>query len=618
MILLVFVATCLLAARLADRYRENLLDTIAFSTAILILMLYVLAFFRGMKCISIICAVYIIFETVIAIRKKRVRDIVKTFYNPVFLAFIAVNVAVIFLTSDQIFTWWDDINFWSSDAKQMFFMNGFPGKYGNVSPEFGDYPPITSIFKWIFLNLSPKKYNESLQFAGYFVLNAVFLLPLVSCVEKSEVSSKKTGNNIIRILFLLCVLLMPGVFSGIIYYGTPSDITMGIIYGALLLGIWEQDGHDPFFYYSRIALYTSLLLLTKSVGIEWAIFALVFYFVFAKKEKGILASIAVSGSFYISWLLFCLVNRRVAKLTGAGIKMATGDYAVPENASDKMKYFFEGFMTMPMHADHNFTFDLSTGVAVIILFALLIFIGYKKLLNGREFTKMIIFLFMTALVTYGVIFLAHISIFQTEDQYLDAYAMAASIARYGCPFTLGSTMLLTEILFDRQKSKEYLKMRTKTALVVMICILLTADYSGLYGYLIGYRSNLIQNKAVIDDMVGDDGRIILDAVSTEEYRGKRVLIIRDGHEYHWVHDAYISREASPVALVYSSYIIEDDTLNTISEKIDMCHAQYLYVEDFENVTGPLFGPLLQDGQKFEAGKVYRINATDQGIRLSLQ
>lgn len=129
MILLVFVATCLLAARLADRYRENLLDTIAFSTAILILMLYVLAFFRGMKCISIICAVYIIFETVIAIRKKRVRDIVKTFYNPVFLAFIAVNVAVIFLTSDQIFTWWDDINFWSSDAKQMFFMNGFPGKY---------------------------------------------------------------------------------------------------------------------------------------------------------------------------------------------------------------------------------------------------------------------------------------------------------------------------------------------------------------------------------------------------------------------------------------------------------------------------------------------------------
>ena len=618
MILFVFIAAFLLAARLAERYKENLLDTIAFSTAILILMLYVLAFFRGMKCISIICAVYILFEIVIAIKKKKAAEIIKIFYNPVFLAFVAVCVIVTFLTSDQMFTWWDDINFWSSDARQMFYMNGFAGKYGNVSPEFGDYPPVPTIFKWIFLQLSPRVYNESYQFAGYFVLNTVFLLPLAACIDKVRLFEKKALDAAVKVVFFIAVLMLPGVFNGIIFYGTPSDIIMGIIYGALLLAIWQQDGHDPVFYYARIGIYTALLFLTKSVGIEWAVFALIFYFVFAKKEKGILASIGISGGFYISWLLFCLVNRRVAKLTGAGIKMATGDYSVPDNASDKMGYFFAGFAKIPMHVDHNITFDPSTLAAVIILFVILGIIGYSKLLDKKELRKMIIFFIGTALATYGVIFLAHISIFQTEDQYLDAYAMAVSIARYGCPFTLGSTMLLIEILFDRQKSKEYLKTGAKTAIIVIICILLTADYSGWYGYLFGYRAKLDENRAVIDDMVGDDGRIILDAVSSKDYWGKRVLILRDGHEFHWVHDAYISREASPVAMVYGGFLTEDDTPVTISDRIDMSHAMYLYVEDDEGIADELFKPLMSEGQEYRSATVYRILNDGNEIKLSAQ
>ena len=618
MILFVFIAAFLLAARLAERYKENLLDTIAFSAAILILMLYILAFFRGMKCISIICAVYILFEIVIAIKKKKAAEIAKTFYNPVFFAFIAVCVIVTFLTSDQMFTWWDDINFWSSDTRQMFYMNGFAGKYGNVSPEFGDYPPVPTIFKWIFLQLSPRVYNESYQFAGYFVLNTVFLLPLAACIDKVRLFEKKALDAAVKVVFFIAVLMLPGVFNGIIFYGTPSDITMGIIYGALLLAIWQQDGHDPVFYYARIGIYTALLFLTKSVGIEWAVFALIFYFVFAKKEKGILASIGISGGFYISWLLFCLVNRRVAKLTGAGIKMATGDYSVPDNASDKMGYFFGGFAKIPMHVDHNITFDPSTLAAVIILFVILGIIGYRKLLDKKELRKMIIFFIGTALATYGVIFLAHISIFQTEDQYLDAYAMAVSIARYGCPFTLGSTMLLIEILFDRQKSKEYLKTGAKTAIIVIICILLTADYSGWYGYLFGYRAKLDENRAVIDDMVGDDGRIILDAVSNKDYWGKRVLILRDGHEFHWVHDAYISREASPVAMVYGGFLTEDDTPVTISDRIDMSHAMYLYVEDDEGIADELFKPLMSEGQEYRSDTVYRILNDGNEIKLSAQ
>ena len=80
-------------------------------------------------------------------------------------------------------------------------------------------------------------------------------------------------------------------------------------------------------------------------------------------------------------------------------------------------------------------------------------------------------------------------------------------------------------------------------------------------------------------------------------------MLRDGHSYYWVHNAYISKEASPVALVYDSYLAEDDTAQSLRKKIEDSHAAYFYVEDNEGAAGELFGELV--GPEFEAGKVYR-------------
>ena len=82
-------------------------------------------------------------------------------------------------------------------------------------------------------------------------------------------------------------------------------------------------------------------------------------------------------------------------------------------------------------------------LGMLIAMALfLVFLRYKKIKSSGEVMKLAIFIASTALLAYGIIFLAHISIFQTEDQYLDAYAMSLSIARYGCPFMLGGAYLL--------------------------------------------------------------------------------------------------------------------------------------------------------------------------------
>ncbi len=607
-------ALLVLSARIAFVYKKNILDIIALSSAGLMMLMYLLSFFRGLKLTGPLAAVVIVAVlawTALSSRKgsgfgKELFAVGKELLNPVVILFVLTVTGVGFAISDHIFTWWDDINFWAADAKQLFFLNGFPGKYGNASPEFGDYPPVTSLAKWLFLQISPRKYREGLQFVGYFWINGVFLLPLLARMQEAINGSelKKPGKLLAQILSFAAVMLLPGVFNGIIYYGTPSDITMAIIYGALLLTIYDQSAHGKIFYYVRIGLFVAVLLLTKNVAAEWALFALVFYFVMAKREKYIWLSVLGGGAALGSWLMFCLLNRRVAKLTGEGIRMATsGKYRAPENTLDKMRYFFEGFARQPMHADHNLTLDLSTGFAVVLIFAAIALLYYRNILGRHEVKRIAVFTLLTGILTYGIVFFAHISIFQGEVQYLDAYAMAVSIARYCAPFSIGTTYLLMGILFGRLRAKGSKEFLGGLAICLLL-IFVTADYAGAWKYLYGYRETLSEDQAYYDDMVGDEGRELLRAVDDSQYWGKRILVLRDGHSYYWVHNAYISKSASPVALVYNEFLTESDTAETMIQKIKESHASSIYVEDGEGISRKLFSEVLSD-DGFEPGRVYK-------------
>ena len=443
MFYVVMLALVLMAALISVKYEKNMMDCLPLVAAALIIGMYLLSFFRGLGILGWTMLAASAAVAVMSARHGRnfFLQLLKKIADPGVIMFGICVILVTVATSARIFTWWDDINFWSSDAKQLFFMKGFPGKYGNVSPEFGDYPPVTSLAKWLFLQLRSDEYTESLQFAGYFFLNGIFLLPLFGkfrgCIKRASLSRWK--EIILEILAFLAVMLLPGVFNGIIYYGTPADITMAIVYGALLMVIADDDKNGDIYYFSRIALYTSVLLMCKNVGFEWAVFALFFYILFGRKKKSIAAAVLFAGGTWMSWLLFCFMNRRVAKLTGAGLRMAaSGNYTPPENTADKLGYFTEGFWLQPMHADHNLTLDLSTGAMVVLIFLAVFALHKMGIYAGKEFKKMAAFLGISAAVSYGMVFVAHITIFQTEEQYLDAYAMAVSIARYCAPFALGS------------------------------------------------------------------------------------------------------------------------------------------------------------------------------------
>ena len=151
------------------RTKVCFVDILPVTTGSLILLLYILAFFRAMNGIVIIATLVVLAGIAYLIWKKEYRKLhitgLRDFYiksQPLVIMVFLVVIAL--LTKDKVVTWWDDINYWATDARGMYFLNGFPGKYGNAAPEFGDYPPATSLFKWCFLKLG-STYKEGLAFS---------------------------------------------------------------------------------------------------------------------------------------------------------------------------------------------------------------------------------------------------------------------------------------------------------------------------------------------------------------------------------------------------------------------------------------------------------------------
>ncbi len=524
------------------------------------------------------------------------------------------------LTAGHVATWWDDVNYWATDAKALYYLNGFTGKYGNVAPEFGDYPPGIQIMKWCFAKLCLTEYKEGLTFAGYYCMNVIFCLPLLKRLK---------GKNILyQVIGLICVFLLPGVCNDVWSHGACADVTMGIVYGAVIIAIFDYEDTGKAFYYIRIALLMSLLTLCKSVGFEWMIYSAVllagmtfvcgdrYVRLFGAKQRiYALFTVMTAVSFQMSWWIYCLINRRIAKLTSSGAHMAARGITIPDNAGTKAKLYLSGFSFCPMHTNRTIALDLSALVMIIIIALVLITLIVLKKLDRKESVLLTLYVLVTAIIAYGIIFVGHITIFAGESQYDTAEVMAISISRYAAPFTIGTMMMLMYIIINRCNERYAL-------IGCAVFILITTDYTAAAYALGGYRTGREQDIADRDSMVDDNGYLYAATVKEDEALwGHRVLYFRDDTVIHWVKDTYINYEAAPVPTVYAGINPATMSADDIAARIKELHAEYVYIEDVgyleEIPLSEILSPIMAEGETFNYETVYRVinNSTENRVNL---
>lgn len=617
-------------------YRIRYYDALPLMAAGLILVLYIMAFFHIMGYVWIPLSAAIAFGVYRLISQRRiaVEDVTGT------ALFLILCLITALLIKDHVVKWWDDVNFWATDAKALYYLNGFTGRYGNVAPEFGDYPPAIQIAKWCALKLSPNTYKEGYAFVGYTLMNMVFLLPLMRvadkavCLYKAGIKTEgfihRVVTALIRFIWMCCIMLIPGIVNDVWSYGACADVTMGIVYGAMLMAIYEASGNgayiDPISHntpadrlsgiskspcipYIRVALYGSVTALCKNTGFIWVTFAVILMTALSVAGRGtkernakgrtVIVTAAVIYLFQGSWWCNCLINRRIAKLTGAAARTVTGGgIRMPEDASDKLRFYIEGFIKEPMHTAHTWLPDISAFVMFVILIGLAVYLILTDKVNKKAARIFLIYTILTGTIIYVIVLLSHMSIFAAETQYGSSEVMAISISRYGAPFTIGTFMLLVCAASDagvgvkhavgteqvnglsRTVPSEYGRGLVFLGIFTAF-ILCTTDYPA-YGYMLhGYRSDIeadIKSRESMIDPEGQEYIAYLNSLSDEEYDrilNHRVLFLRDGSRIHWVNDTYISYEAAPIATVYASY---DDNMSVeaTDELVSTWHASYIY------------------------------------------
>lgn len=626
---------------LAWRFRVSLVEALPVFVCGLTLALYVLAFFR---CLPWIDGIAVLVSVLAALwfvtRKKEERKetLVRCFHDMTQPSFImtAILLAVVAVSvSAKMVTWWDDFNFWAVDARALYFSNGFAGKYGNVAPAFGDYPPGSQMIKWWFLHLNPHEFQEGLAFAGYYTMNLAFLLPMLK---------KWKGKNVFFMALMAAALwLFPSVGEYFGYYGFCADLTMACIYGGFLYAVTDREVESEVFYYGRLALYLGVVVLVKSIGFVWAMFGLIFFLLYrnfvegrpqcegggAQYENGSrrrgrvgLAAVillpAITGG---SWMLFCLLMRRVANSTSTAVKyVVTDEYGLSGYMGEYAAAFLRAFFGSPLHRTKSFFFDMTPIGCYLVICLLCLFFWKKKLLSVRMGKLMLGFCTVSGALFYGIIFLAHITIFAGETQYLDTSGMILSIERYGAPFTIGTLLFLSQVwmnhaqrLFDREKYPALVR-RYGVPLCFILFVALTANYQIGYDGLMGYQNDAEEQLREREGYVDEKAEAFLGAIQMlQTDKRARVYYFRgaDTPEFHNIYTAYL---AAPVSVVHKEMKLDEASAEWVLGQIRASHASYLYAEETGGDENAVFDAVTQ-GEAFSSGVLYRIENDGESLKL---
>lgn len=162
----------------------------------------------------------------------------------------------------------DDLNYWATSTYALYSRNGLEVMHANVSRGYGDYPLGVQLLEWWFMHVFSGGWHDRWLYIAYDLLLFSFVLPVFRHMK---------GKWYTIPVYILAALLLTSFSYN--HYGLSPDAIMGVVYANCLLcaiRAWNGENRKHFQEISITAqLY--MLTMTKSIGIFWAILAVIFY-----------------------------------------------------------------------------------------------------------------------------------------------------------------------------------------------------------------------------------------------------------------------------------------------------------------------------------------------------
>lgn len=233
-------------------------------------------------CVSIILAVVLYVLSIVELtRRKQIKGFFRALITPGSVVFVILFFAISYLNYGKLAYQWDEFSHWVDIVKVMTNLDDF-GTNALSHSAFQSYPPGMSIFQYLLQKLTvwinpENPFSEWRVFVAYQVFCVIPFIPLFKmCTFRRPLH-----------LLVTCtaVFLTPLLFFNDLYNSVYIDPFLGLVSGAGLALVLLCEKKD-WLYHGLIWFYCAILVLSKDVGMMFAIFLMIAYIaeLFLRKE----------------------------------------------------------------------------------------------------------------------------------------------------------------------------------------------------------------------------------------------------------------------------------------------------------------------------------------------
>lgn len=608
MFIVYIVYFLLVSSIVSEVKKKEIVEVVPVIFSAFVLMLYFLAFFNNMWIMDY-AVVIAIFLTIFYVfsrtdKKERISRVFQKFCNPSFIIFFLVCLTGSIALAARGYAAFDEWHFWAVDTKSIFCLQGFAAKGLNCQPSFGDYPPATQLIEAWFTHMFGK-FDEGLTMSGLFVAMQVYMAPLLTKIPKKWY---------VGVMAFLWMFLAFSFGPDIVKNRTP-DVLMGIIYGCILVFIYNEERNGIFEYFS-IACMLSVLVLVKSIGIQWAILAVVFMLGLhiCRKNRNQLGMLWMLFPVIIwgSWYVFCKINDRTTYLV-EGMKSQ-----YPQELFKLYgKELFLSFLKAIFRRQQNGIFHIGVSVGVCFIFFIIVALVYQKwgVIRKAENKFILFFIVFTGIFEYVLLLISVETMFLGEyANYVNVDRMLLLIKRYGCPYIIGIWMLLLCIIFYNVENIKFPRLTDNNEInkviiwvtIIGISIIL-APIKELWTMYVSYRNIPEMTEQSMEERVTPELRQVIDIINTTENLEKyKLLVMMKDLPDNWLQMYYY---VAPVPIVVDE-LQEGWNLDDLLEYYS-CTAVCVITDIEDEIS--MGGIRIEDGKDIEPYAVYYVTRDDENI-----
>ena len=220
-----------------------------------------------------------------------------------FYVFAVLCAIFLFVDFGRHFFWDDEVGFWGKMIKEMYRLDKFYFVHESKLRGHLEYPPFATLFELLWCKLS-LGFSECNSTFALHILEFGLVLPLIF---DDSFNGKKKYRLVYNLLISLC-------FIGIIVYLDAANVFNAIYSDTLIaleflycIYLVHSKETDNYFGAICFALGTTMIMMTKQVGLAFFLLAVFYYFInnFRSFNKitvvGLVLGILLPVIFYFGW-----------------------------------------------------------------------------------------------------------------------------------------------------------------------------------------------------------------------------------------------------------------------------------------------------------------------------